>query len=73
MTIIEATPLGTGGAIVNAVKAKRLDGNLVVLNGDTFFPSQWKYDVEPHQSSLMNLQSFEINLDVTQDYAWTTK
>jgi D-glycero-alpha-D-manno-heptose 1-phosphate guanylyltransferase len=34
----EATPLGTGGAIVNAVKAKRLDGNLVVLNGDTFFP-----------------------------------
>ena len=34
----EVTPLGTGGAIVNAVKSSRLAGNLVVLNGDTFFP-----------------------------------
>jgi D-glycero-alpha-D-manno-heptose 1-phosphate guanylyltransferase len=33
----EEEPLGTGGAVANAVKQKKLHGKILVINGDTLF------------------------------------
>jgi len=38
--VTEEIPLGTGGAIVNAIKQLDIQGDLIVINGDTIYNSE---------------------------------
>ena len=35
--VYEQEPLGTGGALVNVIRQKKITGNVLVINGDTLF------------------------------------
>ena len=53
--ISEDQPLGTGGAIKNAVKKFPLENDFLVLNGDTFFSLDYRYFLKKskgHQLSV---------------------
>lgn len=52
----ESHPLGTGGALINAMRMTELNKELVVLNGDTYFPI-----------NLQEMMSFHVvkNADLT--------
>lgn len=52
---IESTPLGTGGAVLNALK-QVTDTTLLVLNGDTYFDLNFEKFVHFHQ---------ELGADIT--------
>ena len=48
------------------MKAKRLDGNLVVLNGDTFFPISMESMMLDHIKN-----SADVTLAIFRDKSWT--
>lgn len=53
---IEEKPLGTGGAILYALK-KTTSNNILIVNGDTYFPIDIKkfYDVHVKNESLLSV------------------
>lgn len=55
--IVEDEPLGTGGAILNAVKKFRLNEPFIVLNGDTFVEMDYQkfYDFHISHTSDMSI------------------
>jgi D-glycero-alpha-D-manno-heptose 1-phosphate guanylyltransferase len=48
--IIESIPLGTGGAILNCLE-KTNDNDILIINGDTFYPINIEYFYEFHKNS----------------------
>ena len=48
--VYEQKPLGTGGALVNVIRQKKITGNVLVINGDTLF----KFEIEPAQNLFEN-------------------
>lgn len=55
-TIIEPTPLGTGGAIANAIKELNLQGNLLIANADTWVGNSLKVMATSHPPSIGVIQ-----------------
>lgn len=42
-TVIEPTPLGTGGSIANAIKERGYEGDFIAANADTWLPTGMKF------------------------------
>ena len=53
--VIEAQPLGTGGAIKNAINKFGVDNEILILNGDTFFNIDIKKLYEFHRNKNSDL------------------
>lgn len=51
-TIVESTPLGTGGAIANAINELGLQGNLLITNADTWVGNSLKVMTTGHPPSI---------------------
>lgn len=49
-TVIEETPLGTGGAVKLAL-TKAHDDEVFILNGDTYFNVNYRAMIEPHRET----------------------
>lgn len=65
--VTEEVPLGTGGAIVNAIKQLDIQGDLTVINGDTIYHGK---DVKHFLTSRPSLRKNSITLatfDVTNN------
>lgn len=62
--VTERFPLGTGGAIVNAIKQLDMQGELTVINGDTIYNSEDIKNFLTSQSSLrknfLKLATFDV-------------
>lgn len=61
---IESEPLGTGGAIVNALSTMKTNGPVFVLNGDTLFKLNYRDFYQQHQN---NQSSLTMALRVVED------
>ena len=49
--VVEDEPLGTGGAVVNACRISKLIGDMLVMNGDTFYDFDLSALLSVHKAS----------------------
>jgi D-glycero-alpha-D-manno-heptose 1-phosphate guanylyltransferase len=63
--IVEQSPLGTGGALLNSVKVMNFTDNFIMLNGDTFFTVNLNHltNFTEQKNSMLTLALFNNGID----------